>query len=84
VKGQSTAVTERVARQFTHVDILINNLGGYDPKPCEAISDQDWQAIIETNFMSGVRLSCTYLAKMKAMNWRRIIFISSDSAINIP
>ena len=70
--------------QFTHVDILINNLGSYEPKPFESISDQDWQAIIETNFMSGVRLSRTYLPKMKAMNWGRIIFISSESAINIP
>ena len=81
----STATTaQHVAGQFTHVDILINNLGLYDPKPFEAISDQDWQAIIETNFMSGVRLSRHYLPKMKAMNWGRIIFISSESAINIP
>ena len=80
----TTAATERVADLFTHVDILINNLGSYEPKPFEAISDQDWRAIIETNFMSGVRLSRTYLTKMKAVNWGRIIFISSESAINIP
>src|SRR5438128_2019764 len=81
----STAATaQQVAGQFTHVDILINNLGSYEPKPFEAISDQDWQAIIETNFMSGVRLSRYYLLRMKAMNWGRIIFISSESAINIP
>jgi len=81
----STAeAAQRVAGQFTHVDILINNLGVYEPKPFEAISDQDWQAIIETNFMSGVRLSRYYLPKMKAMNWGRIIFISSESGINIP
>ncbi len=81
----STAGTaQRAAGQFTVVDILINNLGMYDPKPFEAISDQDWLAIIETNFMSGVRLSRTYLPKMKATNWGRIIFISSESAINIP
>ena len=81
----STAATaQRVAGQFIHVDILINNLGSYEPKPFESISDQDWQAIIETNFMSGVRLSRYYLPKMKAMNWGRIIFISSESAINIP
>jgi len=80
----TAAAAERIAAQFTHVDILINNLGSYEPKPFEAISDQDWQAIIETNFMSGVRLSRTYLPKMKATNWGRIIFISSESAINIP
>jgi NAD(P)-dependent dehydrogenase (short-subunit alcohol dehydrogenase family) len=80
----TAAAAERIATQFTHVDILINNLGSYEPKPFETISDQDWQAIIETNFMSGVRLSRTYLPKMKATNWGRIIFISSESAINIP
>jgi NAD(P)-dependent dehydrogenase (short-subunit alcohol dehydrogenase family) len=74
----------RVADGFADVNILINNLGLYDPKPFEAISDQDWQAIIETNFMSGVRLSRYYLPRMKVMNWGRIIFISSESAINIP
>ena len=75
---------QRVAGRFAQVDILVNNLGAYEPKPFEAISDQDWQAIIETNFMSGVRLSRYYLLRMKAMNWGRIIFISSESAINIP
>ena len=75
---------QRVAERFSDVDILVNNLGVYEPKPFEAISDQDWQAIIETNFMSGVRLSRYYLLRMKAMNWGRIIFISSESAINIP
>jgi NAD(P)-dependent dehydrogenase (short-subunit alcohol dehydrogenase family) len=74
--GQATS-------SFPHVDILVNNLGLYEPKPFEAISDEDWTAIIETNFMSGVRLSRHYLPKMKARNWGRIIFISSESAINI-
>jgi NAD(P)-dependent dehydrogenase (short-subunit alcohol dehydrogenase family) len=75
---------QRVAGRFAQVDILVNNLGSYEPKPFEAISDQDWHAIIETNFMSGVRLSRYYLPRMKAINWGRIIFISSESAINIP
>jgi NAD(P)-dependent dehydrogenase (short-subunit alcohol dehydrogenase family) len=66
------------------VDILINNLGIYEPKPFEKITDNDWHAIIETNFMSGVRLSRHYLPGMKAANWGRIIFISSESAVNIP
>jgi len=66
------------------VDILVNNLGAYEPKPFEQISDDDWRAIIETNFMSGVRLSRHCLPRMKAANWGRIIFISSESAINIP
>jgi NAD(P)-dependent dehydrogenase (short-subunit alcohol dehydrogenase family) len=66
------------------VDILVNNLGVYEPKPFEQVTDDDWHAIIETNFMSGVRLSRHYLAQMKAANWGRIIFISSESAIKIP
>jgi NAD(P)-dependent dehydrogenase (short-subunit alcohol dehydrogenase family) len=66
------------------VDILVNNLGVYEPKPFEQITDDDWRGIIETNFMSGVRLSRHYLPRMKAANWGRIIFISSESAINIP
>jgi len=63
---------------------LINNLGIYELKAFEDISDEDWMAMIETNFMSGVRLSRHYLPKMRAKNWGRIIFISSESAINIP
>ncbi len=66
------------------VDTLVNNLGVYEPKPFEQITDGDWREIIETNFMSGVRLSRYYLPRMKAAKWGRIIFISSESAINIP
>src|SRR5229473_6324123 len=72
------------ARQFPSIDILVNNLGVYEPKPFEQITDNDWRAIIETNFMSGVRLSRHYLPRMKAANWGRVIFISSESATNIP
>src|SRR5947207_9924060 len=66
------------------VDVLVKNLGVYEPKPFEQITEGDWREIIETNFMSGVRLSRYYLTRMKAANWGRIIFISSESAINIP
>src|ERR1700757_4280131 len=66
------------------VDILVNNVGVYEPKPFEQITDDDWHTIIEVNFMSGVRLSRNYLSRMKVANWGRIIFISSESAINIP
>jgi NAD(P)-dependent dehydrogenase (short-subunit alcohol dehydrogenase family) len=72
------------ARRFPSIDILINNLGVYEPKPFEQITDNDWRAIIEANFMSGVRLSRRYLPGMKAANWGRIIFISSESAVSIP
>jgi NAD(P)-dependent dehydrogenase (short-subunit alcohol dehydrogenase family) len=70
--------------RFPDVEILVNNLGTYEVKPFEQIGDVDWQAIIETNFMSGVRLSRCWLPKMKAAGWGRIIFISSESAVNIP
>ena len=75
---------KRATDSFPHVDILINKLGIYEPKSFENIADEDWATIIETNFMSGVRLSRHYLPTMKAKNWGRIIFISSESAINIP
>jgi len=74
----------QVTSSFPHVDILVNNLGYYELKAFADISDEAWTAIIETNFMSGVRLSRHYLPKMKVKNWGRIIFISSESAINIP
>src|SRR5438067_13848575 len=51
------------------VDILVNNLGVYEPKPVEQIADDDWREIIEVNFMSGVRLSGHYLTRMKAVDW---------------
>src|SRR6266852_9765803 len=77
-------MVKQATSQFPHVDILINNLGIYEIKSFEDISDEDWMAMIETNFMSGVRLSRHYLPKMRAKNWGRIVFISSESAINIP
>lgn len=77
---QATALTS----QFGHVDILVNNLGVYEAKAFREISDDDWRSIIETNFMSGLRLSRYYLPKMKKGGWGRIIFLSSESAVNIP
>jgi NAD(P)-dependent dehydrogenase (short-subunit alcohol dehydrogenase family) len=80
-RAQAVAQT---TQRFPDVDILVNNLGMYEPKPIEEITDADWSAIIETNFMSGARLSRYYLPRMKAAGWGRIIFISSESAVNIP
>ncbi|MFA5111470.1 MAG: SDR family oxidoreductase [Desulfobaccales bacterium] len=71
-------------RRFPAVDILVNNLGMYENRPFEETSDAHWQAIIEINFMSGVRLSRHYLPGMKGADWGRIIFLSSESGINIP
>jgi NAD(P)-dependent dehydrogenase (short-subunit alcohol dehydrogenase family) len=66
------------------VDILINNLGIFEPKPFEQIPDADWLRLFEINVMSGVRLSRAYLPGMKERNWGRIVFISSESAVQIP
>src|SRR5260221_6188764 len=80
----SQAGAAAAAKRFDTVDILVNNLGVYEPKPFEKITDADWHAMIETNFLSGVRLSRGWLPQMKAAGWGRIIFISSESAVNIP
>ncbi len=73
-----------VTGRFASVDILVNNLGVFAPQPFEAIDDAAWFAFFETNVMSGVRLSRHYLPTMKANNWGRIIFISSESGLQIP
>src|SRR5712672_3337811 len=80
----TTAATETLLQQFPAVDILVNNLGIYEPRPFDAISDEDWRHIFEVNVLSGVRLSRAYLPGMKERNWGRIVFISSESAINSP
>ncbi len=69
---------------FPSVDVLVNNLGIFEPKPFEEIADADWLRFFETNVMSGVRLSRAYLAAMRAQNWGRIVFVSSESALNVP
>jgi NAD(P)-dependent dehydrogenase (short-subunit alcohol dehydrogenase family) len=66
------------------VDILINNAGIFEPKDFFEIPDEDWGRFFEVNVMSGVRLSRVYLAGMLKRNWGRIVFISSESALNIP
>jgi NAD(P)-dependent dehydrogenase (short-subunit alcohol dehydrogenase family) len=66
------------------VDILINNAGIFEPKGFFDIPDQDWTRFFEVNLMSGVRLSRAYLKGMLKRNWGRVVFISSESALNIP
>lgn len=77
--GCNTAI-----QRFPEVEILINNLGIFELKPFEEIPDQDWLRIFEVNVLSGVRLSRHYLQIMKKRNWGRIVFISSESAVQIP
>jgi NAD(P)-dependent dehydrogenase (short-subunit alcohol dehydrogenase family) len=66
------------------IDILINNAGIFEPKEFFEIPDEDWSRFFEVNVMSGMRLSRAYLAGMLKRNWGRIVFISSESALNIP
>src|SRR6202790_1091058 len=69
---------------FPAVDILVNNLGIFEVKPFQEIGDDDWLRFFEVNVLSGVRLSRHYLPGMLSRNWGRIVFISSESAVQIP
>jgi len=75
---------EDLARAYPNVEILVNNLGIFEPKPFEDIPDADWVRFFEANVLSGVRLARLYLPAMRRANWGRIVFISSESAVQIP
>ncbi|KTD01388.1 SDR family oxidoreductase [Fluoribacter gormanii] len=76
--------TEALIKQIPTVEILVNNAGIYNTKPFVDISDEEWLHMFEVNVMSGVRLSRHYITPMLKQNWGRIIFISSESAVQIP
>jgi hypothetical protein len=73
-----------VVQRYPDVDILVNNLGIFEPKAFEDIPDADWMRFFEVNVLSGVRLARAYLPAMRRRNWGRIVFISSESAVQIP
>ena len=77
-------VAEKLVQTHPHVDILVNNLGIFEVRAFEDISDTDWQHFFNVNVLSGARLSRLYLPSMRERNWGRIIFISSESGIQIP
>ena len=77
-------VANELARKHPEVDILVNNLGIFEPKPFEEISDADWVRFFEMNVLSGARLARLYLPRMRRVDWGRIIFISSESGVQIP
>ncbi|MFZ3343481.1 MAG: SDR family NAD(P)-dependent oxidoreductase [Terriglobales bacterium] len=96
-KGAATAKVDGIAADFSSLagaeaviaklpaaDVLVNNVGIFEPKPFAEISDADWLRFFEVNVMSGVRLSRHYLPGMLKKNWGRILFISSESAVQIP
>jgi NAD(P)-dependent dehydrogenase (short-subunit alcohol dehydrogenase family) len=89
VKGVAAdlATADGVAQLVSRVaetDILVNNLGIFEPKPFAAITDEDWRRFFDVNVLTGIRLSRTYLPGMLKRDWGRIVFISSESGLNIP
>ena len=80
----TAAGIDNFLQQVTSADILINNLGIFEPKPFLEISDADWVRFFDVNVLSGVRLTRNYLPGMLKKNWGRVIFISSESAQQIP
>lgn len=75
---------DTLAKAVGDVDILVNNTGIFEPKDFFAIPDADWTKMFEVNVMSGVRMSRALMPAMLKKNWGRIIFISSESGLNIP
>jgi NAD(P)-dependent dehydrogenase (short-subunit alcohol dehydrogenase family) len=80
----SVAGADVVIAKLPSVDVLVNNVGIFEPKPFAEIPDADWFRFFEINVMSGVRLTRHYLAEMLQKNWGRVLFISSESAVQIP
>jgi NAD(P)-dependent dehydrogenase (short-subunit alcohol dehydrogenase family) len=89
VKGVAADVStaegcKALVAALPEVDILINNAGIFEPKGFFDIPDEDWARFFDVNVMSGVRLSRAYMQGMLKRNWGRIVFISSESGLNIP
>ncbi|HZE42874.1 MAG TPA: SDR family oxidoreductase [Steroidobacteraceae bacterium] len=80
----SASVAEKLVQQHPQVDILVNNLGIFEVKSFEEISDDEWKRFFDVNVLSGARLARLYLPFMRKRNWGRIIFISSESGMQIP
>jgi len=80
----AAAATDELARRFPSVEILVNNLGIFEPMAFEDIADADWERFFQVNVLSGIRLARLFLPAMKRANWGRIIFISSESGVQIP
>src|SRR6202047_2282475 len=89
VSGVAADVSNRegcaqLVQAVAAVDVLVNNMGIFEPKPFEKIPDEDWLRFFEANVMSGVRLSRHYLPSMRRRSWGRILFVSSESGVQIP
>lgn len=79
-----SAGAQRLIDAAPFADILVNNAGIYGPKPFFDIEDDEWERYFQVNVMSGVRLARHYMKSMLARDWGRVVFISSESALNIP
>jgi NAD(P)-dependent dehydrogenase (short-subunit alcohol dehydrogenase family) len=77
-------VANELFKRYPKIEILINNLSIFEPKEFTAITDDEWRRVFEVNVLSGVRLSRWYLPRMLKSDWGRIVFISSESALQIP
>ncbi len=75
---------DTIIRAYPDVDVLVNNMGIFEPKPFEEIADEEWLRFFEANVLSGVRLSRHYVRGMRERNWGRIVFVSSESGLQIP
>ncbi len=80
----TAAAAEALVAAHPGIEILVNNLGIFEPKPFEDIADADWTRFFDVNVLSGVRLARLVLPSLKRANWGRIIVISSESAVQIP
>jgi len=78
------AVAEALVQAHPGIEILVNNLGIFEPKPFDEIPDADWRRFFDVNVLSGARLARLVLPAMRRANWGRIIFISSESGVQIP
>jgi NAD(P)-dependent dehydrogenase (short-subunit alcohol dehydrogenase family) len=80
----SAAGCAALTRAVPDLDVLVNNLGIYRHQAFQDIPDAEWLRFFETNVMSGVRLARHYLPGMRERDWGRIVFVSSESALQIP
>jgi NAD(P)-dependent dehydrogenase (short-subunit alcohol dehydrogenase family) len=80
----NAAGCDKLVQRYAEVDILVNNMGIFEPKSFADITDADWLRFFESNVLSGIRLSRHYVAGMRGRNWGRIVFVSSESGLQIP
>jgi NAD(P)-dependent dehydrogenase (short-subunit alcohol dehydrogenase family) len=78
------AGVQKLFARVKDVDILVNNLGIFEPKPFLQIDDEDWLRLFEVNVLSGIRMTRHFLPRMLECKWGRIVFVSSESALQIP